>query len=408
MKQLRNKLLFFFGCLYCALSFAQLDTYGHKIALSGITDQWHKMELPDSLFENLSQDLNAIRIYGIAGNDTLEAPYLLKIASGIQDRKHIDFKLLNTTSNSNGYYFTYEVNSEETLNLIKLDIADENYDWNVMLEGSQDQQEWFTILNDYRILGIKNTRTDYSFSELNFKNSKYRYYRLLIKSRKKPLIKAAKISVDSETNARYRTYTVTYTNIEEQNKQTIIDIDFKRRLPISSLKIAVSDKIDYYRPLTIAYPADSVQTEKGWRYDYRNLTSSTLSSVEKNEFNFKSTLTQKLRVIIQNNDNEPLTIEGTSAKGYVHELIARFTKPATYYLAYGKPNDKKPRYDIAQVSSKIPTELTALTFGEVHDIPKKRTPTVTPLFENKWWLWAIMAIVILLLGGFTLQMIQKK
>ena len=332
----------------------------------------------------------------------------MKVASGQRSRKRIDFELLNSTSNHNGYYFTYEVDYPEALNQIKLDIINVNFDWKVVLEGSQDQQEWFTILKDYRILAIKNAQTDYSFSDLNFTDSKYRFYRMLIKSTKKPEIRAAKISVNDETNARLREYTVSYLDIQEKDKQTILNIDFKRRLPISMLKINVLDKVDYYRPITIAYLADSVETEKGWRYGYRNIFSGTLSSIENDAFNFKSTLTQKLRVTIRNNDNEPLNIEGASAKGYVHELIARFAKPATYYLAYGKADARKPKYDIAQASSKIPTNLSLLTLGEVQGIPKKGTATVSPLFENKFWLWGIMGIVIIVLGGFTLKMMRKN
>lgn len=408
MNPMKNKLLFFFGCFFCAVSFAQLDTYVYKMELYGIKDQWHKIELPDALFSKVSQDMDDLRIYGVTDNDTLEAPYLLKIGSGQQSRKRIDFKLLNSVSNAKGQYFTYEVDTPEVLNLIKLDLANENFDWKVVLEGSHDQQEWFTILNDYRILAIKNAQTDYSFSELNFTNSKYRYYRLQINSFEKAEIRAAKISVNEDIHASYREYSIPYVRIHEKDKQTILDIDFKRRLPISVLKIDVSDQIDYYRPLTIAYLADSVQTEKGWRYSYRNLTSGTLSSIENNRFNFESILTQKLRVTIQDHDNEVLNIEGASAKGYVHELIARFTKPATYYVAFGKANAGKPQYDISEASTRIPTNLSPLTLGDMVHIPTKGATPVAPLFENKFWLWAIMAVVILVLGGFTIRMMQKK
>lgn len=408
MNHIRNKLLFFFGSLCCAMSYAQLNTYAHKMELSGIQDQWHKMELPDVLFGEVAQEMNDLRIYGVTDNDTIEAPYLLRIASGEKFRKRVDFELLNESSNAKGHYFTYKVNTVEALNQIKLDIANENYDWKVVLEGSQNQNEWFTLLNDYRIVAIKNAQTDYSFSELNFSNAAYRFYRLLIKSTEKPNVRAAKISVDNEINAKYREYTAIYTSIQEEDKQTILDIDFKRRLPISMLQIEVQNDVDYYRPVVIAYLADSTLTEKGWRYSYRHLSSGTLSSIEDNTFSFKSTLTQKLRVTVQNHDNEPLNIEGASAKGYVHELLVRFTKPATYYLAFGKANATKPQYDIGQATSQIPTNLSPLSLGDMQDIPKKGTETIAPLFENKFWLWAIMGIVILVLAGFTLRMMQQK
>jgi len=406
--KMKNKLLLFFGCLSCGLTFAQLDTYDYKMEISGIEDQWHKIELPDAVFGEVSQSMSDLRIYGVTETDTIEAPYILKEVSAKHSRKTIAFKKLNESSNANGYYFSYEIPTTEAIDQIRLDFENENFDWKVILEGSQNQNEWFTLLDDYRILAIKNGQTDYSFTTLDFKNSKYRYYRLLIKSKDKPLIESAKISIDSNIKGKFREYTVGYMNINEDGKKTILDIDLKKRLPISSLKIDVSDEVDYYRPFTIAYLSDSVETEKGWRYNYHNLSSGTLNSIEKNEFVFPTTLAQKFRVTVQNQDNQPLQIAGVSAKGYVHELIVRFSNPATYYLAYGKANAKKPQYDISQATTKIPEDPSILIMGAVQDIPKKEIPTVAPLFENKLWLWVVMGIIILVLGGFTFKMMQKK
>lgn len=284
---MKNKFLLFFGCLSGMLAFGQLDTYDHKMEISGIKDQWHKLELPDSVFEEISQNMNDLRIYGVTETDTLEAPYLMKVGAEKHSRKAIDFKVLNEASNANGYYFTYEITTSEAIDQIQLDFENENFDWKVVLEGSQNQNEWFTVLDDYRILSIKNPQTDYSFTNLDFPDSKYRFYRLLIKSKDKPQIKTAKVSIDTNIEGKYRDYTVGYMNIKEDGKRTVLDIDLKKRLPISFLKFNISDEIDYYRQFTIAYLADSVETEKGWRYDYRNLSSGTLNSIKKMNLPFR-------------------------------------------------------------------------------------------------------------------------
>ena len=43
---------------------------------------------------------------------------------------------------------------------IKLSFKQENFDWKVKLEGSNDNKVWFTVVTDYRILAIKNSNTD--------------------------------------------------------------------------------------------------------------------------------------------------------------------------------------------------------------------------------------------------------
>lgn len=408
MNQIKNKLSLLLGCFCSICVFAQLDTYDYKMQLSSVDSLWHTVELPEAVYGVISQNMNDIRLYGVTENDTLEAPYLMKVGEGDYKRKVVDFKILNKTSNAKGHYFTYEIPTIEPINLIRLDFENENFDWKIILEGSQNQNEWFTILDDYRILSIQNEQTDYTFNTLKFPDAKYRYYRILIKTLEKPELSNARIIVDKKTKDKFEQFTVFNLEVTQKGKKSILDIDLKKRLPVSYLKINISDETDYYRNFTVEYLLDSVQIEKGWRYNYRELFYGTLNGIEKNEFTFNTTLAHKLRVHIENNDNQPLIIAGVTAKGYVHELHARFSKPATYYLAYGKTNDRKPQYDIVQAGVKIPSELSVLNLGKAQKIPKKAVAIQAPLFENELWLWLVMCLVILVIGGFTIKMMQKK
>lgn len=408
MNQIKNKLSLLLGCFCSICVFAQLDTYDYKMQLSSVDSLWHTVELPEAVYGVISQNMNDIRLYGVTENDTLEAPYLMKVGEGDYKRKVVDFKILNKTSNAKGHYFTYEIPTIEPINLIRLDFENENFDWKIILEGSQNQNEWFTILDDYRILSIQNEQTDYTFNTLKFPDAKYRYYRILIKTLEKPELSNARIIVDKKTKDKFEQFTVFNLEVTQKGKKSILDIDLKKRLPVSYLKINISDETDYYRNFTVEYLLDSVQIEKGWRYNYRELFYGTLNGIEKNEFTFNTTLAHKLRVHIENNDNQPLIIAGVTAKRYVHELHARFSKPATYYLAYGKTNDRKPQYDIVQAGVKIPSELSVLNLGKAQKIPKKAVAIQAPLFENELWLWLVMCLVILVIGGFTIKMMQKK
>lgn len=405
---LKNKISIGLLFLFSGISFGQLQTYDKKIKLSTTDEQWNKVKIPSNVFSKVKDDFSDIRIYGITEKDTIEAPYVLKVSTAKGTSSEVDFKLMNTSSNKNGYYFTYEIPTSKTINEIKLDFDTKNFDWKVVLEGSQNQQEWFTLLDDYRILSIQNAQTNYNFTHLNFPDANYRYYRLLVKSDTKPELAKSSLYLDSIVPAQYDSYPVTDFKAHEDNKQTIIDIDIKKRLPLSYLKLNVSDKIDYYRPFRLEYIYDSVQTEKGLRYSYRTISSGILTSMEKNELNFVSTLAQRLRITIQNYDNEPLTFSSAEAKAYAYYIVTRFNKTADYYLVYGNKNAFPPRYDILQTGFKIPENLASLELGSVENIAKTTVPTVAPLFENKWWLWGIMGIVILVLGGFTLNMMQKK
>lgn len=408
--KLKAKISAVFLILFCTFSYGQLDQYNYKRELQGITAPWHKVILPEEIFGKVSNNLSDIRIFGItAAKDTIEAPYLLKLKAEKIVAKDVNFKFLNTTQNEKGYYFTLEVPSEDAINQLKLDFNIQNFDWKLTLEGSQNQQEWFTVVDDYRILSIKNAATDYQFTNVTFPSAKFRFFRLLVKSQENPEMVNVKATYNVVNNGGFVDYTIANikTIQDKEEQKTTLEIDLKSAVAVSSLQIKVKDTFDYYRPISIQYVADSVKTEQGWNYLYETLISKTLSSVEKNEIKFESTILKKLKISISNQDNEPLNIESITVKGTIHELLVRFTEPAAYFLTYGNKKATKPNYDIERFDSKVPDTLTVLTLGNEQKIDKKDT-TKAPLFKNKMWLWLLMGIIILVLGWFSIKMMGKK
>ncbi|TDT37951.1 uncharacterized protein DUF3999 [Maribacter spongiicola] len=406
--KLNNSLLTILVFLTISICFGQMDAYSKKIELKGIDSQWHTIEVPNNVFEDVNTDMSDIRVYGVTATDTIEAPYLHKVSKAENANSEISFNLLNSVNNSKGYFYTYELPQKETINEILLNIEDSNFNWEITLEGSQHQKQWFTILEDYRILSIINDQTNYSFTTLKFLDASFRYYRVLIKSKEKPDLASVNISKKAIKPAEYRDYDVQSFKVSQEDEKTIIDIDLKNRVPLNLLELTVDDKIDYYRSISIQYLVDSVKTEKGYYHNYSPLATKTLSSMEDNSFQLPSTLAQKLRVIILNNDNQPLKISDVKLKGFVHTLTTRFTEPATYYLVYGKPYANFPNYDITKTTVSLPENITTLDFGSVVEIPKPEIETTNPLFENKWWLWVIIGVVIALLGYFTIRMMKKE
>lgn len=394
-----------------SFSYGQMAEYNYKRELNGITDQWHKIILPNELFGKTSRNLTDFRIFGLTeSNDTIEAPYLLRLSSEKISIKDVAFKTLNASHNDKGYYFTLEIPTIESINQIKLNFKQENFDWRIRLEGSQDQNEWFTVIENYRILSIKNNQTDFQFTKLTFPSSKYRFFRVFINSQEKPELSVASITQNDITDGTFRKYSAKKINAKEnkQTKQTEINVELELPVRVSSINIGVSDTFDYYRPVTIKYLTDSFKTEQGWKHNYSTLTSGTLNSIEKNEFQFSSTTVQKLIIYIDNHDNQPLKIDKVEVKGYVHELVARFTDQATYFLTYGNKKAAKANYDIERFTENIPETLTALDLGDELTIEKEELQVKAPLFKNKTWLWTIMTVIILLLGWFSLKMVRKK
>ena len=393
-----------------SLCHAQMEEYNYKMELDGISDSWHSITLPNGLFEFVDNTLYDIRIFGInAKNDTIETPYLLKRKTRETANQTVAFKRLNESYRQGTYYVTFEVPTDAIVNHLELAFKQQNFDWRLRLEGSSDNKQWFEMTDDYRILSFKNEFSNYHYTKVSFPDSKYAYYRLKIKASERPELLNAQLDLQSITPAGYHNFTVknTQINTNRTSKQTSIEVTLNRPVPTSFIAFDIQNNFDYYRPITIQYLKDSVATEQGWKYNYQTLRRGTLSSLEKEGFSFESTILQKLKIIIANHDNEPLAVNSVRVKGYVHELVARFSEPATYFLTYGSSNAVRPNYDISKFENSIPKNLKPLVLKTPQSIEKKPSEKTEPLFKNKLWLWIVMGLIILVLGWFSIKMIKQ-
>ncbi len=404
---LKIKLLAFCMIFALARPYAQ-HGYTYRRDISGISGPWHRITLPPELVGKTTQSLSDIRVLGIAANgDTIEAPYLLQRDTEHHISTDVEYKLINSARRGKLYYFTFEVPEGATVSEIKTEFAQPNYDWKVNIEGSHNQNEWFTIIENYRILSIKNDQTDFQFTNISFAPANYRYLRMSIQSNEQPELKKAALTKLNIKEGVWNTFTVIQANTENNkvNRTTQIDIDLGVLLPVSRLRLYVADSLDYYRNISIGYLADSTITEKGMLYQYSNLLKSTMHSLQINEFTFTGTILRKLRIEIYNGDNAPLDIADFTVQGYRHELLVRFAEPASYFLVYGSSHARAPVYDISRFADKIPENSAFLQLGTETRMDTPRSAT-EGLFTNKLWLWALMGIIILVLGGFSLKMLR--
>jgi hypothetical protein len=389
-------------------SFGQTNDHLYKRQLKGVKDQWHKILLPLDMYAKVSEDLSDVRIYGYTQNgDTSEVPYITQIPESQALPKELEFSLINSAAKSDGFYFTFQMADQVLISEIMLYFVEQNYDWKIKLEGSQDLKDWFTIVDNYRILSIKNGITDYQFGKVLFPPSKYNYFRFFIKSKEKPTLQQAKVltiqKLDIPLSKRQNKYTISE---NKKEKTTTVDIILSSFVPVSEVSIYSEKKIEFYRSFELKVLRDSTKLASGsWTYHYGNIKSGTFSSLDDNQFSFNNTWTKKLRCIIQNHDNAPVRIDSIQISGPDYYLIGRFDdKNMPFYLVYGDKRLYKPTYDIAHFTT--PDSVANLELGDEEMIKLDVVPQSPPLFENKWWLWILMVAIIIVLGGFTLKMMK--
>ncbi len=388
---------------------AQTKGYQYKRALSQNTESWNKIELPVVIYGQITPDLRDLRIIGTTADDkTVEAPYILSGNAGKSAASLLQFEIINKSSTDRGYYYSFRAKKQSTINTIKLTFLEQNFDWKIKLEGSTDLQNWFTVIEDYRIVSLDNEKVDFTFTNIIFPESEYKYYRIFIPASKQPSLITAGFQYSNQMKKKlteYPAFSLTK-EVDEKAKLSVYFVTLPHTIPLAAVKIEAANKIDYYRIVNIEYLVDSINSEKGWIYNYRTITSSMLTSVDSSAIKVPETFTRNLKITIEENDNVPLDILNVKAYSYRHELFTRITTPARYSLYYGNENATKPIYDLENFENKIPENMPFLTLGNEQKLITDKNDNSISII-NKWWLWTVLGVVMLLLLVFSLKMLRE-
>lgn len=372
---------------------------------------WHSFSIPVEIAAKTKPGYSDLRIFAIGPqNDTTEVPYVLENAIPFSQKEEKFFTILNKAIRDGRYYYTLEPkDGMADLNEIKLGFSEKNFDLQVTLEGSMDQQEWFVLLKDYRVTAIKNNKADFQFTTLITNISRYKFYRLNYVAPKDPVLVTAQYDISMKQNEgawwEYKTAIEKVENLKKE-KQTTCMVVLPEPLPVSLARFYIKDSIDYIRPVriqAIPWPENSAGTDEE---KLINITSGTLNSFDRQQIGFGELITRRLKIIISNNDNLPLTIDSIMLKSGKKRVITRLPEASEYIMMYGNKEMAAPQYDLAEILSKmeLPDSGNITIGAEERNLPEKPKSW----WESNTWLYVLMGLIIVMLGGFTMKMMRRK
>ncbi len=389
---------------------AQLPKFEYSRQISGVNEPWHSLRIPDDMYAHINRNFSDIRIAGLMANgDTVEVPYLVKERLDRQSKKELDVEITNRYKKPNFYYYEFRAKSNEPVNQVVLDVVSTNFNWLITLEGSSDKKRWHTIIKEHRIIGIEEHGFSYKYAKLSFDTVRYTYFRVKIPAFITPRLNGIKLYHMVKEKGKRNHPVIDSLHIEnrKEKQETIIDVRLKEAVPLAYLRVQVLDSIDFYRPIEIRYALDSFRRDSVWHYKYRSLYTGTLSSLDTTGFRFPNRVVKYLHLNIRHYDNAPLSIKGIALHGFHYDLVARFDKPANYYLYYGNPKARMPSYDIGRFTASIPKSPPLVKLAPPVKITSQETDTETLRIAN-YWLWAIMLVAIGVLGWFSFNMLKNE
>ena len=401
--------------LFCLplFGFGQMDKYQYVRPITKLIDsvQWQRIDLPADIYSKTKRNLSDIRIYQVLSDaDTMEWPYILDVSPNKSKSKEVQFQLLNQSKRSLGQAFTFYLKNQEIINEVFLDLGNSNFDWKVVLEGSTNQKTWSTILDDYRILAIKGPNSDYRYTSMHLPKSNFEYYRLTIKTKDEVKFKKATLSYQELEQNRYHQLSIKTQTIDtdKKKKETIINLNLEQWHQVDQILLEINDKEDYYRPMSIQVVNDSTLIDKKWKYHYRTIYKGTLSSLQNSNFNITNGFGKVFRIRIKNHDNPALDIAAVIINNRIRSIYSKPTQEDQLFLCYGNNQALVPNYDLRYFKDDIEPNTTSVSLGKesYNSFTKPNKPK--PLFDNKWWLWTLLLLLVVGLGWASIKMLKEK
>lgn len=410
--QIKNILLVFL--LLSVTGYSQPDHYQFKRRLDSIGGEgYYFIPLKPEVTAFCKSDLSDIRLFNINGKDTIEIPFVFQDRGDKIKSNAFDIDMINNVEKEKCCSFiTLKLKGKKILNTIHLDIEDVNFDKQLVLEGSNDNKEWFTIMTHLRIVGFENGSIKFSSTSIEFPDTEYEYFRIKFNddSSEKVKVRSAYAYENQTDKGRYDELEIRSIKQSENKKdkisEIIADLGLKHR--VDHLSLQVDSKSDFYRSINIYKSNGRYTSEKGGGEIWQLVGSGVISSERENVFLLDNTQTGILKVEVLNYDDRPLVI--TSVKAYYEciDLIAKLPLKGDTYLCYGNPDASAPVYDLVHFADKLPTDAPVIAYGKAEGKILSAKIKEQGWIENKIWLWIAICSLVVLIGFFALKMIRNE
>ncbi len=376
-------------------------------------DGFHKILLAPVVAGHLQYNFSDIRIYN---HEQKEVPYFL---TGEEHRTKIvgfeNYTIVTKDYNKRWDWesmFVIKNEAKTDINHIILrfrNFQDRKY---ARLSGSDDGHQWFSIKDGYLLHGVYSDTASSSLMVLKFPMSNYEYYKIEVDDYRHDdpvnLMEAGYFVKDYEKGSFIANPYPEFQQIDSiEKKETQVYLNFPSPQYIDKMKIDIDYDDNYHREAELF--------EKIWLNDttfrYNSIKRFWVSSTRLNEVFFHQQACKELKLVIYNNDDQPLKVNTVDCLQLKQYLVAKLKKDQPYTIKFGNDTLLAPQYDIVYFKDQVPEDAPVITTAKVAQIIQEDEATeegnVIPLFEDPTVIWIVIGAVALLLGYMSLKMMSE-
>ena len=383
------------------------QTFDFRAGIPPVTQPgYYRILLSPAVVGRLNAAKTDIRLYD---NKNREIPYLL---TQKQPGEHVQFReyeLVRKTSSAVSTQLVLRNGNKTPINSLGLILKNTNLRKKARLSGSNDGKTWYGIEDDYWLEPVSNSRATSEAKILGFPLSDYEYYQLEINdSLSAPLniLKVGYYTTTTEAGNYSDIPGVSFTQHDSTDRKSYVHITFPTPSRPDKLTISVQSPDQYRRSAELG----QFRIQKK-RRNHQHRFFETLKRFELNSIDSLHTVllpnqpTSDLFLIIENQNNVPLTLGSIKAQQLATELLAELKPGESYHLAFANPGVGAPTYDLVYFKTKIPPNPPVIQVHQPESVHASSGSSPSFFASNPWLIWLAIGLVVVLLSYFSYQMV---
>lgn len=368
----------------------------------------YKMIVPAEIRSYSKDDLSDLRILDAQNN---EVPYfLLTKASEKRQEQFEQFTIVSKVVDNKKSTSIIIANPKAQINGFELIIANSEVVKKYNISGSNDQKEWFGLINNGLLNDLQSSETTSVSKDISFPLCSYRFLKIVFDDSTTLPINVLKIGNAQTSFLKGELQQVKVKSLQttqmSAEKKTLIKIEFDFPQLIDKVVFDINKTSLFKRNARIYTDKERVEKHKTVKYQ-EDIANFSVASNQSNSFEIANTKQQFLYIEIDNQDNPPLQISDIKFYQKPIFVVADLKSNENYRITTGFPNLLPPNYDLAYfketISDALPeTPITSIELqkqGEVSD-------NQVSFWQHLWFMWLCIIIAGLVILFFSMKLVK--
>lgn len=374
------------------------------------TNGLHRIYLDSGITSYSREDLADLRIYDAKQT---EIPYVFPQPTyDGYSYKFVPFHIVEKSTVPKKSTSIVVENPMAQIDEFTLYIANAEVTKKFTVSGSNDNKQWFGIVNNAELSDIKNERTTSQYKSITFPLTAYRYLKIDLDDRKTlpiNILSAGYFKNQKRPQQRFEILHPKLTTTEKKiEKQTLIAVDFEKPTHLSSIWFVVSEPNIYKRGVRI-YKNVTHTVRRKTQTRQEGLLNFELASDKNNWFETLDLFEKEFFIAIDNRDNPPLQFSKIEFLQQLPYIVADLKAGESYTLETGKPSRTQPDYDLSAANPKLFDSIPEAKLTQLKHTDFKTTSASSEtksFWQQSWFMWLCISLGGLVIAYFTTSLVR--